>query len=196
MSSQSSTPPTRRSSPSTRRFRQTLALQGFDGVRAFAADPDASRGLLEEALAFDASGENTWEARGPSRGGFYSYDDPPSEPGVGGAGTVHHVAWASTMEDHDGVAGARALGGHQPDAGDRSLLVPLDLLPGAERRSLRDRHPRPGLREWTRIWSIWARASSSARVRAHARADRTGPDPPPGAARASASPRPRCRGSG
>ena len=27
-----------------------LALRGFDGVRAFAADPEASRGLLEEAL--------------------------------------------------------------------------------------------------------------------------------------------------
>ena len=69
-------------------------------MRAFAADPDASRGLLEEALAFTPSGENTWETRGPSRGGLYSYDDPPSESGVGGAGTVHHVAWASTMEDH------------------------------------------------------------------------------------------------
>jgi len=78
-----------------------LALQGFDGVRAFATDPEASRPLLEDALSFESRGESVWEARGPNRGGLYSYDDPPSEPGVGGAGTVHHVAWASTMGDHE-----------------------------------------------------------------------------------------------
>ena len=33
---------------------------------------------------------------------LYAYDAPPaSGPGVPGAGTVHHVAWASTMEDHE-----------------------------------------------------------------------------------------------
>ncbi|MDQ3672615.1 MAG: VOC family protein [Actinomycetota bacterium] len=87
-----------------------LALQGFDGVRAFAADPDASRILLEEALAFTqvtvperglSPASPTWEARGPSRSGHYSYDVPPPERGSGGAGTVHHVAWASTMDDHE-----------------------------------------------------------------------------------------------
>ncbi len=78
-----------------------MALQGLDGVRAFAADPEASRPLLGDALSFESRGESVWEARGPNRGGLYSYDDPPSERGVGGAGTVHHVAWASTMEDHE-----------------------------------------------------------------------------------------------
>ena len=78
-----------------------LALQGFDGVRAFSADPDASRGLLEDALSFERGGDDEWEVRGPARGGFYSYDEPPAEPGLGGAGTVHHVAWASTMEEHE-----------------------------------------------------------------------------------------------
>jgi glyoxalase family protein len=79
-----------------------LALQGFDGVRAFAAHPAASRELLEEALAFSPQGAAAWEARGGSRGGLYAYDEPPAERGLGGAGTVHHVAWASTMEDHEG----------------------------------------------------------------------------------------------
>jgi glyoxalase family protein len=88
-----------------------LALQGFDGVRAFMEEPEASRGLLEEALGFvpkpetdQAWGEPPiagWEARGPNRGGLYAYDAPPPERGVGGAGTVHHVAWASTMEEHE-----------------------------------------------------------------------------------------------
>jgi glyoxalase family protein len=86
------------------------ALQGFDGVRAYAHDPQASRDVLEETLEFVAAGDDTWEARGSERGGLYAYDASPAERGVGGAGTVHHVAWASTMEEHDAwreaVAGA------------------------------------------------------------------------------------------
>ena len=77
-----------------------LALQGFDGVRAYAASPARSASLFEETLGFVAVGQGAWEVRGPSRGGFYVYDEPPPERGFGGAGTVHHVAWASTMDDH------------------------------------------------------------------------------------------------
>jgi glyoxalase family protein len=78
------------------------ALQGFDGVRAFAADPVRSRRLLEEVMGFRPLGEAAWELRGEERGGLYAYDsEPVSGAGVSGAGTVHHVAWASTMEDHD-----------------------------------------------------------------------------------------------
>ena len=81
---------------------EEVALQGFDGVRAFAADPAASRSLLEDVMGFRPAGEATWELRGEARGSLYGYDPPPaSGPGVSGAGTVHHVAWASTMEDHE-----------------------------------------------------------------------------------------------
>ena len=31
---------------------------------------------------------------------LYAHDEPPAGRGLGGAGTVHHVAWASSMEDH------------------------------------------------------------------------------------------------
>ena len=88
-----------------------LALQGFDGVRAYTDGVEASRNLLEETLGFarlEASDSAwgtppiaDWEARGPNRGGRYAYDPAPRERGVGGAGTVHHVAWASTMEEHE-----------------------------------------------------------------------------------------------
>jgi glyoxalase family protein len=77
-----------------------LALQGFDGVRAFGSAPDRSRGLLEQTLEFEPGGEG-WEARGERRGSFYAYDEPPPGNGVQGAGTVHHVAWASHDEDHE-----------------------------------------------------------------------------------------------
>jgi glyoxalase family protein len=76
-----------------------LALQGFHAVCAYTAAPDASSRLLE-ALEFEQV-EEGWEARGDSRGGLYVYDDPPEERSLQGAGSVHHVAWASTIEDHE-----------------------------------------------------------------------------------------------
>jgi glyoxalase family protein len=90
------------------------ALQGFDGVRAFSARPDASRPLLEETLGFDPTGEAEWEARGERRGGFYAYDRAPLDRGVGGSGTVHHVAWSSPMEEHDAWQRRVAAAGAQP----------------------------------------------------------------------------------
>jgi glyoxalase family protein len=75
------------------------ALQGFHAVRAYSGAPEASSDLLE-ALEFERT-EAGWEARGEERGGFYAYDDPPSERSQQGAGSVHHVAWASTFEDHE-----------------------------------------------------------------------------------------------
>src|SRR5262249_58175038 len=77
-----------------------LALQGFDGVRAFSSDPERSREFLEETLEFEPSGSERWEARGAARGGFYDYDAAPEGPGIGGAGTGHHVAWASPLDEH------------------------------------------------------------------------------------------------
>jgi glyoxalase family protein len=71
-----------------------LALRGFHAVRAY-GDPTSSDAFLR-TLGF----EDAYEARGEHRGGFYRYDEAPGE-GVPGAGTVHHVAWASTMEDHE-----------------------------------------------------------------------------------------------
>ena len=85
-----------------------LALQGFDSVRAYARSPEGSRTFLEDGLSFEPSGGNEWEARGEQRGGRYLYDPAPAESGLGGAGTVHHVAWASPMDDHEAWR-ARAL---------------------------------------------------------------------------------------
>jgi glyoxalase family protein len=77
------------------------ALQGFEGVRAYAADPARSASLLGESLGFRDTSGGAWEVRGASRGSFYAYDSAPAEPGLGGAGTVHHVAWAAELEDEE-----------------------------------------------------------------------------------------------
>ncbi len=75
-----------------------VALQGFHAVRAYSGAPDASAGLLE-ALEFEQV-DGGWEARGERRGGRYLYDAPPAERGLQGAGSVHHVAWASAPDEH------------------------------------------------------------------------------------------------
>jgi glyoxalase family protein len=91
-----------------------VALQGFDGVCAFAHDPERSRALLEETLAMTPLGPRRWEARGAERGGWYAYDPPPAERGLGGAGTVHHVAWAAPLDEHEAWQRRVAAAGYHP----------------------------------------------------------------------------------
>lgn len=76
------------------------AIQGFDSVRAYTDDPERSRAFLEGGLDFRPEGESAFESRGEQRGSLYVYD-VTGEPGVPGAGTVHHVAWSSPMDEHD-----------------------------------------------------------------------------------------------
>ena len=89
-----------------------VALQGFDSVRAYAADPEQSRSFLEETMLFRQTGDGAYESRGEERGSLYVYDRT-DRAGFGGAGTVHHVAWASPMDEHEAwrdhvlAAGAR-----------------------------------------------------------------------------------------
>ncbi|HVM34482.1 MAG TPA: VOC family protein [Actinomycetota bacterium] len=79
-----------------------FALQGFEGVRAYNSRPEASKAFLE-ALSFEhrSSGGEDWVVQGEKRRSFYVYDEPPDRRGLSGAGTVHHVAWAAPMEEHE-----------------------------------------------------------------------------------------------
>jgi glyoxalase family protein len=73
-----------------------LALQGFEGIRAYGRPDDE----FFTTLGFEQEEDGRWDTRAETRGGWIEYAEAPYVPGVGGAGTVHHVAWASTMEDH------------------------------------------------------------------------------------------------
>jgi glyoxalase family protein len=73
-----------------------LALQGFDGVRAYSLRPESTAQLLEQLMGAERRDEASWELRGPGRGGWIALDQPPAEPGRQSAGVVHHVAWATT----------------------------------------------------------------------------------------------------
>ena len=79
---------------------QEHALRGFAGVRAYSAHPDRSAVVLERLLGAAAQGEDTWELRGERRGSFIAYDPPPSEPGRQSGGSVHHIAWGTTVAEH------------------------------------------------------------------------------------------------
>jgi glyoxalase family protein len=86
------------------------ALRGFDGVRAYTRDPAASESFLS-TLGFELDGGDGWQVRGERRGSFY---DTTGERGIGGAGTIHHVAWASTPEEHEAWRGRVLDAGGQP----------------------------------------------------------------------------------
>jgi glyoxalase family protein len=76
------------------------ALQGFDGVRAYATDPAGSGALLEQILGAEKTGESTWTLRGDARGGWIAYDPAPDERGRQSGGSVHHVAWGTSVAEH------------------------------------------------------------------------------------------------
>jgi glyoxalase family protein len=71
-----------------------FAIQGFHGVRAYAGRPGRSNEVLE-TTGFVSEGDGAWRLTGERRHGVYHQDPPPYEPGLQGAGTVHHVAWSA-----------------------------------------------------------------------------------------------------
>jgi glyoxalase family protein len=77
-----------------------LALQGFEGVRAYSHRPDASAAVLERLMGAARTGDS-FELRGDRRGGWIAFDPSPEERGRQSAGTVHHIAWGTTDADMD-----------------------------------------------------------------------------------------------
>jgi glyoxalase family protein len=76
-----------------------VALQGFEGVRAYSLRREASDRMLERVLGAQRRDPDTWELRGDARGGWITFDPAPAEPGRQSAGTVHHIAWGTTDAD-------------------------------------------------------------------------------------------------
>ena len=85
-------------------------------MRAYTADPARSEGLLGEALGFEQAARGRWEVRGESRERLLRLRRRPggNHPRQG-AGTVHHVAFASQPEDQEAWRERVARGGRPPD---------------------------------------------------------------------------------
>jgi len=84
------------------------ALLGFQGVRAYASQPQASAPLLE-ALGFRSDGAADWTLAGEQRRAALRYDQPPAERGLTSAGTVHHIAWSAADDAELTAFRARAI---------------------------------------------------------------------------------------
>ena len=70
-------------------------------MRVYASAPERSAATLAKTLGLDEEGGGVWRARGPSRSGVYAYGPPPTTPPRPGAGTVHHVAFSTAIDDQD-----------------------------------------------------------------------------------------------
>src|SRR5262249_45829084 len=69
-----------------------MALQGFEGVRAYGRPDDD----FLKALGFELE-DGRWDTRAETRGGWIEYAEAPLVAGVGGAGTGHPGARAWTF---------------------------------------------------------------------------------------------------
>lgn len=99
------------------------AIAGPQGARAYGDDPAGPAGLLTETLGFAAEEAGGYRLAGEHRRFSWSYDPPPAAAGRQGAGTVHHIAWASRDEDHLAwQQRARDAGAHVTDVRDRDYF--------------------------------------------------------------------------
>jgi len=72
-----------------------VALRGIDGVRAYRADPGRSAHLLREMTFERPGGGEVWRLAGGGRSSWLAWDPAPPARPLQGAGTVHHIAWAT-----------------------------------------------------------------------------------------------------
>ncbi|MEY2535701.1 MAG: glyoxalase family protein, partial [bacterium] len=99
------------------------AILGVEGARAYSADAAAGHALLTETLGFTVQGGGEYRLDGEERHVHWAYDPAPAERGRLGAGTVHHIAWASRDEDHLAwQQRARDAGQHVTDVRDRDYF--------------------------------------------------------------------------
>src|SRR4051794_25923948 len=75
------------------------AILGLEGARAYSAYAPVEEGVLTQVLGFTHEGGGDYRLQGEQRHFHWAYDPAPSVAGRQGAGTVHHIAWASRDED-------------------------------------------------------------------------------------------------
>ena len=101
------------------------AIIGVAGARAFApiGVVGEEAGLLTETLGFASLGDGRYRLDGERRRFDYAYDPAPADPAVPGAGSIHHIAWASLDADHLGwQRAARDAGRHVTEVLDRDYF--------------------------------------------------------------------------
>ena len=144
--------------PSTPRSRPSTRCRASTASAPTRLDPERSGALLERLLGAERAGDGRLGAarRAPRR---RRSPTTPRRPSAGARARARSTTSPgarpspSTRRWHERIARRRRAG----HAGHRPPLLPLDLLPRAERRALRDRRRRPRLHRST------CRSRSSAR---------------------------------
>ena len=98
------------------------AIVGLEGARAYGAFANVEERLLTETLGFTSLGSGEYRLDSEHRQFRWAYDqtDRLGEPG---AGTVHHIAWASQDADHLGwQERVRDAGGFVTEVRDRDYF--------------------------------------------------------------------------
>jgi glyoxalase family protein len=99
------------------------AIAGVHAARAYASFARVRDGVLADVLGFEALGGGEYRLDGSERRFAYGIDPAPDRPGHLGAGTVHHIAWASADADHERwQARVREAGGSVTDVRDRDYF--------------------------------------------------------------------------
>ena len=96
-----------------------LAITGIAGARAYSAYAPVEEKVLTDVLGFTYEGDGEYRL-----GGFeWAYDPAPPLAPRQGAGSVHHIAWASPDEDHLAwQEKIRAADGYVSDVRDRDYF--------------------------------------------------------------------------
>lgn len=76
------------------------AITGLEGARAYSMFSGVEESVLTDVLGFDHQGGGEYRLQGEQRHFHWAYDAAPALAPRQGAGTVHHIAWASQDDDH------------------------------------------------------------------------------------------------
>jgi glyoxalase family protein len=100
-----------------------FAITGLEGARAYSAYSQVEERVLTDTLGFTYLGGGEYVLEGAERRFNWAYDPAPATRGAQGAGTVHHIAWASRDEDHLAWQSLIAqVGGYVSDVRDRDYF--------------------------------------------------------------------------
>ena len=76
------------------------AITGLEGARAYSMFHGVEEKVLTDVLGFEHLGGGEYRVQGDERHFHWAYDEAPAHQPRPGAGTVHHIAWASQDADH------------------------------------------------------------------------------------------------
>jgi glyoxalase family protein len=103
-----------------------FAITGLEGARAYSAYASVEEKVLTDTLGFTHLGEGEYVLEGSERKFRWAYDPAPAVRGAQGAGSVHHIAWASRDEDHLAwQARVREAGGYVTEVRDRDYFLSI-----------------------------------------------------------------------